>query len=126
MLSIVEILKVVFLGIVEGVTEWLPISSTGHMLLVDEFIQIQASKEFKEMFFVVIQLGAILAVILLFWKKMWPFQMKDKSKPVCVKETFSLWFKVVVACIPWYRFYHRGTLEQDADTEGGEAGRYHI
>ena len=62
MLSIVEILKVVFLGIVEGVTEWLPISSTGHMLLVDEFIQIQASKEFKEMFFVVIQLGAILAV----------------------------------------------------------------
>ena len=101
MLSIVEILKVVFLGIVEGVTEWLPISSTGHlMLLVDEFIQIQASKEFKEMFFVVIQLGAILAVILLFWKKMWPFQMKDKSKPVCVKETFSLWFKVVVACIP--------------------------
>ena len=100
MLSIVEILKVVFLGIVEGVTEWLPISSTGHMLLVDEFIQIQASKEFKEMFFVVIQLGAILAVILLFWKKMWPFQMKDKSKPVCVKETFSLWFKVIVACIP--------------------------
>ena len=60
MLSIVEILKIVFLGIVEGVTEWLPISSTGHMLLVDEFIQIQASKEFKEMFFVVIQLGAIL------------------------------------------------------------------
>ena len=79
MLSIVEILKVVFLGIVEGVTEWLPISSTGHMLLVDEFIQSQASKEFKEMFFVVIQLGAILAVILLFWKKMWPFQMKDKT-----------------------------------------------
>ena len=100
MLSLVEILKVVFLGIVEGITEWLPISSTGHMLLVDEFIQIQASKEFKEMFFVVIQLGAILAVILLFWDKMWPFQMKDKTKPVCVKEKFSLWFKVIVACIP--------------------------
>lgn len=81
MLSIVEILKVVFLGIVEGVTEWLPISSTGHMLLVDEFIQIQASKEFKEMFFVVIQLGAILAVILLFWKKnvAIPDERQDKT-----------------------------------------------
>ena len=100
MLSLIEILKVIVLGIVEGVTEWLPISSTGHMLLVDEFMQINASDEFKEMFFVVIQLGAILAVVLLFWNKMWPFQLKDKTKPVCVKETFSLWFKVVVACIP--------------------------
>lgn len=99
-MSLIEILKVIVLGIVEGVTEWLPISSTGHMLLVDEFMQIDASDEFKEMFFVVIQLGAILAVVLLFWDKMWPFQMKDKSRPVCVKETFSLWFKVVVACIP--------------------------
>ena len=96
-----EILKVIFLGIVEGITEWLPISSTGHMLLVDEFITLNAvDDEFKEMFFILIQLGAIFAVILLFWKKMWPFQFKDKSKPVILKDTFSIWFKVVVACIP--------------------------
>lgn len=98
--SLVEILKVIFLGIVEGITEWLPISSTGHMLLVDEFIKINMTDEFKEMFFVVIQLGAILAVVMLFWNKMFPFQFKDKEKPVVVKETFSMWFKVVVACIP--------------------------
>lgn len=96
-----EILKVIFLGIVEGITEWLPISSTGHMLLVDEFITLNAvDDEFKEMFFILIQLGAIFAVILLFWGKMWPFQFKDKSKPVILKDTFSIWFKVVVACIP--------------------------
>lgn len=99
-MSVIEIFKVILLGIVEGITEWLPISSTGHMLLVDAFMQLQASDEFKEMFFVVIQLGAILAVVLLFWNKMWPFQWKDKTKPVCKKETFSMWFKVVVACIP--------------------------
>ena len=99
-LSFLEILKVIFLGIVEGITEWLPISSTGHMLLVDEFMQISASKDFKDMFFVVIQLGAILAVVCLFWNKMFPFQWKDKSKPVVKKEIFSMWFKVVVACIP--------------------------
>ena len=100
-MDFLEILKVIFLGIVEGITEWLPISSTGHMLLVDEFIQLKAvDEEFKEMFFILIQLGAILAVILLFWGKMWPFQFKDKSKPVILKDTFSIWFKVVVACIP--------------------------
>ena len=100
-MDFVEILKVIFLGIVEGITEWLPISSTGHMLLVDEFITLNAvDDEFKEMFFILIQLGAILAVILLFWGKMWPFQFKDKSKPVILKDTFSVWFKVVVACIP--------------------------
>ena len=100
-MEFLEILKVIFLGIVEGITEWLPISSTGHMLLVDEFITLNAvDEEFKEMFFILIQLGAIFAVILLFWKKMWPFQFKDKSKPVILKDTFSVWFKVVVACIP--------------------------
>ena len=100
-MDFIEILKVIFLGIVEGITEWLPISSTGHMLLVDEFITLNAvDDEFKEMFFILIQLGAIFAVILLFWKKMWPFQFKDKSKPVILKDTFSVWFKVVVACIP--------------------------
>lgn len=100
-MNFIEILKVIFLGIVEGITEWLPISSTGHMLLVDEFITLNAvDDEFKEMFFILIQLGAILAVILLFWNKMWPFQFKDKSKPVILKDTFSVWFKVVAACIP--------------------------
>jgi len=69
-LGLIEILKVIFLGIVEGITEWLPISSTGHMLLVDEFIHLSVSDSFKEMFFVVIQLGAILAVVLLYWEKM--------------------------------------------------------
>lgn len=100
LLDMIEILKVIFLGIVEGITEWLPISSTGHMLLVDEFIQLDMSGEFKEMFFVVIQLGAILAVVLIFWKKMFPFQWKDKSQPVVRADVFSLWFRVVVACIP--------------------------
>ena len=99
-LELAEILKVIFLGIVEGITEWLPISSTGHMLIVDEFLQLNASDSFKEMFFVIIQLGAILAVLTSFWKKMFPFQFKDKSQPVIKKEIFSLWFKVVVACIP--------------------------
>ena len=99
-MELIEILKVVVLGIVEGVTEWLPISSTGHMLLVDEFIHMNVSESFKDMFFVVIQLGAILAVVMLFWDKMWPFQTKDKSKPVIRKDVFSMWFKVVVACIP--------------------------
>lgn len=99
-MDFIEILKVIFLGIVEGVTEWLPISSTGHMLLVDEFLQINMSDAFKEMFFVVIQLGAILAVVVLFWGKMFPFQFADKNRPIVKKETFSIWFKVVVACIP--------------------------
>lgn len=99
-LSFIEILKVVFLGIVEGITEWLPISSTGHMLLVDEFITLDASDSFKDMFFVIIQLGAILAVVTIFWKKMWPFQMKDKTQSVFKKDTWSMWFKTVVACIP--------------------------
>lgn len=100
MIQWIEALKVVFLGIVEGITEWLPISSTGHMLLVDEFLQMNASDGFKEMFFVVIQLGAILAVVLLFWGKMFPFQWKDKSRPVVRMDVMSMWCKVVVACIP--------------------------
>ncbi len=95
-----EFLKVLFLGIVEGITEWLPVSSTGHMLLVDEFLQLNADESFKEMFFVVIQFGAILAVILLFWNKMFPFQFRDKAQSIVRKDIFSLWFKVVFACIP--------------------------
>ena len=99
-LGFTEILKVIFLGIVEGVTEWLPISSTGHMLLVDEFLTLNMSDAFKDMFFVVIQLGAILAVVILFWQKMFPFQFKDKTKPAVKMDTLSIWLKVVVACIP--------------------------
>lgn len=99
-MNIIEFLKIVLIGIVEGITEWLPISSTGHMLLLDEFIKLNMSEEFKQVFFVVIQLGAILAVVLLFWSKMWPFNFKDKSKPVIKKDIFSLWIKVVVSCIP--------------------------
>lgn len=99
-LNLMEIFKVIFLGIVEGITEWLPISSTGHMLIVDEFLQMNASDAFKEMFFVVIQLGAILAVVVMFWKKMFPFRFKDKKSSVIRKDIFSIWFKVVVACIP--------------------------
>ena len=106
MLSFINILKVIFLGIVEGITEWIPISSTGHMLLVDEFIKLDVSPNFKEMFMYVIQLGAILAVVVLFWNKMWPFKKKDtvdginKKGSILRKDVWSMWFKVVVACIP--------------------------
>lgn len=91
-----EVLKVILLGIVEGITEWLPISSTGHMLLLDEFIHLNMSEEFLKMFFVVIQLGAILAVCILFFPKLWPFH-KSKKKQY---ETINLWTKVIVGCIP--------------------------
>ena len=91
-LNFFEILKVIFLGIVEGITEWLPISSTGHMLLVDEFLPLQMTEAFKEMFFVVIQLGAILAVVVVFWDKLWPFRFREK--PVIQKDIFTMWFKV--------------------------------
>ena len=84
----IEVLKVIFLGIVEGITEWLPISSTGHMLLVDEFLQMNVSEAFKDMFFVVIQLGAILAVVILFWEKMWPFSAKHPPSPQCAGTPF--------------------------------------
>lgn len=100
MLDWLELLKVIFLGIVEGITEWLPVSSTGHMLLVDEFLQLDASQAFKDMFFILIQLGAILAVVVLFWHKMLPFQVKEREKPFWKKDTLLLWLKVIVACIP--------------------------
>lgn len=100
MVNLIELLKVIFLGIVEGITEWLPVSSTGHMLLVDEFLQLDASQAFKDMFFILIQLGAILAVVALFWHKMLPFQVKERAKPFWKKDTLLLWLKVIVACIP--------------------------
>lgn len=95
---VLEMLKAVLFGIVEGITEWLPISSTGHMILLDEFVHLQVSKEFYEMFQVVIQLGAILAVILLFFHKLNPFSPKKDS--VQKKKTWTLWFKVVVGVLP--------------------------
>jgi len=94
----IEILKSIFLGIVEGITEWLPISSTGHMILVDEWIKLNMSDEFKEMFLVVIQLGAILAVVALYWRKLIPFSFKPKIE--VNKNIMSLWFKIIVACVP--------------------------
>ncbi|MBR2615841.1 MAG: undecaprenyl-diphosphate phosphatase [Clostridia bacterium] len=102
MTQLLEYLKVLVLGIVEGITEWLPISSTGHMLLVDEFFTLNQDEAFKEMFFIVIQLGAILAVLILFWDKMFPFRLgkEGKKEGVIRGDVFSLWFKVVVACIP--------------------------
>lgn len=95
---VLEMLKAVLFGIVEGITEWLPVSSTGHMILLDEFVHLQVSKEFYEMFQVVIQLGAILAVILLFFHKLNPFSPKKDS--VQKKNTWTLWFKVVVGVLP--------------------------
>lgn len=97
-MNIIELIKVIILGVVEGITEWLPISSTGHMILVDEFIKLDVSAEFLEMFLVVIQLGAILAVVVLYWQKLIPFDYKNNWK--IKKDTFSMWFKIVIACIP--------------------------
>lgn len=98
MSNITEILKAILFGIVEGITEWLPISSTGHMILLNEFVTLDVSQEFWETFLVVIQLGAILAVVILFWNKIFPFRFKEK--PVIQKDIFILWFKILVACIP--------------------------
>ena len=95
---IFEILKAVLFGIVEGITEWLPVSSTGHIILLDEFIKLQASEEFKSMFDVVIQLGAILAVIVIFFNKLNPFD--PKKSPARKKATWELWFKVCLAILP--------------------------
>lgn len=120
-MDILELLKVVILGIVEGITEWLPISSTGHMILVDEFMKLNVNQDFKEFFLVVIQLGAILAVVVLYWGKLWPFYIREIPKRTqtaiakqpavsrgiltfverfCDKDKWILWFKILVACIP--------------------------
>ncbi len=99
----IETMKAVLFGVVEGVTEWLPISSTGHMILLDEFVQLQMSDAFKEMFNVVIQLGAILAVVLLYFDKLWPFKRGNKKGGLVSwlrKDTWMLWIKVIVAILP--------------------------
>lgn len=93
-----EILKVLVLGIVEGFTEWLPISSTGHMILVDEIIHLNVSEAFREVFMVVIQLGAILAVVVLYFHKLNPFSPRKTQNQK--RATIRLWMKIVVACIP--------------------------
>ncbi len=93
-----EMLKVILLGIVEGITEWLPISSTGHLILADEFVKLNASEAFKEMFNVVVQLGAILAVVVLYFHKLNPFSARKSELEK--KQTVDLWLKVVVACVP--------------------------
>lgn len=93
-----EFFKAVLFGIVEGITEWLPISSTGHMILLNEFVQLDVSHEFWEMFLVVIQLGAILAVVLLFWKKIFPLEKKKTYR--LNADIMNMWYKVIIACIP--------------------------
>lgn len=97
-LNVVEILKVIILGIVEGITEWLPISSTGHLILADEFIKLNMTEAFMEMFNVVIQLGAIMAVVVLYFNKLNPFAIKKNRREKM--ETMQIWFKVVVAVLP--------------------------
>lgn len=97
-MEFMEIIKAVILGIIEGITEWLPISSTGHMILADEFIKLNMTDAFKEMFLVVIQLGAIMAVVLLYFHKLNPFSSKKSIK--AKKDTMSIWFKVLIGIIP--------------------------
>lgn len=101
----IEVFKAVLFGIIEGITEWLPVSSTGHMILLDELVTIDLSSQFKSMFLVVVQLGAIMAVVMLFWKNIWPFPRKCNS--VTGKKGFgvnrsiiNLWLKILVACVP--------------------------
>lgn len=94
----IEIIKAIIIGIIEGITEWLPVSSTGHMILAEEFIKLNVSKQFNEMFLVVIQLGAILAVCILFFDKLYPFSKKKSAEER--HQTFNLWWKVIIGCVP--------------------------
>lgn len=96
----IEILKSILYGIVEGITEWLPISSTGHMILLEEIMPMNVSKSFWSMFLVVIQLGAILAVVVLYWNKIFPFKKNKEGKYTSVKSIWILWSKILVATIP--------------------------
>lgn len=97
-MDLIELLKVVLFGIVEGYTEWLPISSTGHLILLENIIHLDQPEEFWNVFKVVIQLGAILAVVVLYWDKLWPFSIKKTSQERA--DTWIMWFKVLIACIP--------------------------
>lgn len=97
--DLVELLKTVVIGIIEGITEWLPVSSTGHMLIFDAFVPLKMTEQFKEMFFVVIQLGAILAVVASFWSRMFPFSLSG-NKITVDKNIVSMWLRVAAACLP--------------------------
>ena len=107
-MSFADFLIAIIFGIVEGITEWLPISSTGHMILLNEFLKLNVSEEFFKLYLVVIQLGAIMAVIVIFWKEIWPFGLKDNKMPwkkeglgrYVMVDKFVMWFKILVACIP--------------------------
>ncbi|HHU53134.1 MAG TPA: undecaprenyl-diphosphate phosphatase [Clostridiaceae bacterium] len=101
----IEVFKAVLFGIIEGITEWLPVSSTGHMILLDEFVTLNLSEQFKSLFIVVIQLGAIIAVVLLFWQNIWPFPRKlnphtGKKQITVDKSIIDLWLKILVGCVP--------------------------
>ncbi len=99
-MGIKDIFVAIILGIVEGITEWLPVSSTGHMILVNQFLRF-SNKDFSDMFLVVVQLGAIMAVVLLFWKKIFPFNLHpDKGQSYVKMDIMQMWFKIVVACLP--------------------------
>ena len=96
---IIELLKAFFYGVVEGITEWLPVSSTGHLILLEELLPMRVSESFWEMFLVVVQFGAILAVVILFWNQIFPFSFK-KGEPLLRRDIWSLWFKILIACVP--------------------------
>ena len=105
---IIELIKAFLFGIVEGITEWLPISSTGHMILLDQFVKLGVSKSFYSMFEVVIQLGAIMAVVVIYWNKIWPFHKSKQTGPLAPtgiwryvdKDIMIMWVKIVIACLP--------------------------
>jgi len=100
MQTFLELLKAVLFGIVEGITEWLPISSTGHMIILDEFVRLNVGEDFWKLFLVVIQLGAIIAVVVLFWEKIWPFG-REETKGVYLKQDIvMLWVRILLACVP--------------------------
>lgn len=99
-MDFIEIIKAGIYGVVEGITEWLPISSTGHLILFNEFMPMNVSDEFWNMFLVVIQLGAILAVVVNFWIKIWPFNTRIKDKPFIRYDVMNMWIKIIVACLP--------------------------
>lgn len=106
-MTVFEWTKLLIIGIVEGITEWLPVSSTAHMLLIDEILPLAQSEEFKNMFFVLIQLGAIMAVVVTFWKRLWPFGFQEQpgmsgKRFVLKTNIFMMWIKVAVACIPGF------------------------
>lgn len=96
----IEIIKAILFGIVEGITEWLPISSTGHMIILDEFVKLNVREEFWNLFLVVVQLGAILAVVLLFWNQIFPINLTKKEEPFWKKDVLLLWVKILIACVP--------------------------